>query len=135
LILNPLLLLAIESANREFLYGLREAGSSSLIGEPMFWSMLLLGCGVAVLAALAVRAIRRDQAMQGPLERHLAGALDLAFADRRLLRQVASEAGFRNACPVIISRGCFDHAAQLHIARRGASARLREIRQRLFDEP
>jgi hypothetical protein len=132
---NPVVLLAIESANREFLHGLREAGSRSLIGEPTFWSMLLLGVGVAVLAAVTVRAIRRDQARQGPLERHLAGALGVAVADRRLLRQAAHNAGFRNACPVMISRGCFDHAAQQHIARHGASARLRAIRGRLFDDP
>jgi hypothetical protein len=132
--LHPAFVLAIKSANREFLDGLREAGSSSLLGEPALWSMLLLGGGVTVLTAVAVRSIRRDQARQGPLERHLAKALGLALADRRLLHQAAREGGFRNACPIMISRGCFDHAAQRHVARHGASPRFRAIRHRLFDE-
>jgi hypothetical protein len=132
--LHPAFVVAIESANREFLNGLREAGSSSLLGEPLLWSMLLLGCGVTVLAAVAVRSIQRDQARQGPLERHLARALGLAPAERRLLHEAAREGGFRNACSVMISRGCFDHAAQRHKARHGPCPRLRAIRHRLFDE-
>jgi hypothetical protein len=125
---------AIESANREFLYGLREAGSSTLLAEPGFWSLLLLASGVAAAAAVAVRAMRRDQARGGPVVRHVARGLGINGGDRRLLDRMARGVGFRNACCTMISQGCFDHAAAKHIAVRGEAARLRALRGRLFDE-
>ena len=74
-----------------------------------------------------------DRLRQGAAYRRLGRALGLARRDRRLVWHVAREA--RLPCPasLLISAGCFDHAARRSISRPGRSQRLAAIRRRVFE--
>jgi hypothetical protein len=80
--------------------------------NPLLLGLLMAAVG-AFLGALAARdLLRRRAAMQAGVFRHLALKLGLGWSDRRLVRRAALHAGVPSPAALLISRGCFDFAAQ-----------------------
>ncbi len=108
--------------------GFGSSGTFSAVG-----GAVLLVLGVALGAWVVMRMRSQDRLRQGPAYRRLSRALGLGRRDRTLVWLVAREA--RLPCPasLLISRGCFDHAARRSVSRPGRSRRLAAIRQRVFE--
>ncbi len=107
--------------------GFGSSGTSSAVG-----GAVLLVLGVSLGAWVVMRMRSQDRLRQGPAYRRLSRALGLGRRDRTLVWLVAREA--RLPCPasLLISRGCFDHAARRSVSRPGRSRRLAAIRRRVF---
>ncbi|MHC4948660.1 MAG: hypothetical protein ACYTG1_10415 [Planctomycetota bacterium] len=99
-------------------------------------SVLLAGAlglvGAAGIALGIVALQRRDRASLGPVCRRLARDLALARSQRRLLAHMARSSGMPSLGPLVVSRGCFDHAAADYVRRYGRAAELGAIRRRVF---
>jgi hypothetical protein len=94
--------------------------------------LLCAGFAAALLAWYLVVARPRDRARGGPLVRALTRSLGVDAAQRRFLNRVARSARLPNAGCLLISRGCFDHAARRFTGHADDARRLREIRRIVF---
>ncbi len=104
------------------------SGTSSAV-----WGGVLVVLGVLLGAWVVMRMRSRDRLRQGPAYRRLGRALGLGRRDRRLVWHVAREARLRCPAALLVSSGCFDHAARRSLLRRGRSQRLAAIRQLVFE--
>lgn len=86
----------------------------------------------AGIALVVVSWFRRTHSGDGRLVDHLARQLRLSAADRRLLRRMANAAALPTASSLLLSRGCFDHAANALAARDGWTPRVDRLRSRAF---
>jgi len=103
-----------------------------LSGEILF-AAVLAAPGAVLAAWLMLTALRRDRARGGPGERVLARSLRLSREHLRILRRAARAADLPNAACLLISRGCFDFAAERYAARGGDPAPLQGLRRKLYD--
>jgi hypothetical protein len=116
----------------DFLRGL--TGPPPSDGRGAVWGVLIAAGLALAFAWLVVALVRRDRARHGPTVRHLARGLGLAPSTRRFLARVAAVAGQPGPGGLLISRGCFDAAAEAYVARWGEAERLRAVRVEVFGE-
>lgn len=108
-----------------------EDGLSGVSSGMLAAVLLVLGVGLLAWVVSSMRS--QDRLRRGPAYRRLSRTLGLGRADRRLLWHMAREAGSPCPAALLISSGCFDHAARRYISRRGRSRRLTEIRRLVFE--
>jgi uncharacterized membrane protein len=75
-------------------------------------AILLMCLGVLLAVAVAHDVIRRRRKNGESASAAMMRAAGLSRADRRVLKQIARTASLPNVGCMLISRGCFDHAAQ-----------------------
>lgn len=109
--------------------------SAWLDSLPMGTVITIVGLGLlaSVVAAMVTAWSTVDRRRHGPTIRRLSREMGLGRRDLLLLDRVARVAGRAHAGSLLISRGCFDHAARGFVHRHGQAARLRSIRSSLFD--
>jgi len=109
------------------------AGESSwLFGTPLLWASVLGALGAAGAAWALLSLVRSDRIAGGPTNRLVMAGLGLAAGDRRFIRRMAKLAGFTQPAAVLISEGCFDHAAGRFTRTSAQAARARSIRRKIF---
>ena len=117
------------------LYHIEEHGASAMIrqlADPLTISILATMIG-AFIAVLAVRSIMRNDERRGRTSsRRLMRAMALPIGDRRLLRRLVRQSDVPNAACLLISRGCFDRAAEHADLSQRERAHCVELGHRLF---
>ncbi len=101
-----------------------------------WWRMavvILLSASAAVgLTVLVMRIRRRDRNRHGPANRKILRSCGLNPIEQRLIIRLSRRAGFAYPASLLISEGCFDHAACQANSRADEVQVLNRLRMRLF---
>ncbi len=78
--------------------------------SPRTVGLYVTGIGVAIMSAIVLSAMRRDQRDHGPALRRLTRGLGLGRADRALVRRLAQRSGSPVTASLLLSHGAFEAA-------------------------
>lgn len=93
---------------------------------------LLLALVLGLFMMGVLRIINRDRARHGPTVRRLCQAMGLDVTQRRLIIDLATKSGQDSAASLLISRGAYDAAMQLHAPVGIEAKQLKTVRSKVF---
>jgi hypothetical protein len=102
--------------------------------DPRVISFLVSAIGAAMAMVAAISLIRRDRRRHGPALRSLCRAGGLTRAQRRLLVQMAQSTRVAEPAALLISQGCFDHAAVVFCSLHSDNGGFSLLRSQLFPD-